>query len=502
MAIEFQGRKLSWFRLCVLLLIIALIAGTGYALWFRAKDSAAAERSDQWFGAYVDSTSTPFYDIGSHVNPGERVVLGFVVADPQNACSPSWGAFYDLDQADQTFDLDRKVARVHEAGGEIVISSGGLLNDELATACQDVAHIAQGYRQVLDRYESRILDLDIEAEDLSNVDGGLRRAAAVASIQEELEVEVWLTLPAATFGLAEEGVAELNRMLDAGVDLAGVNLMTMNFGQTRVPGQSMAQAAIQAAESAHRQLATAYSHHGQQLGEQSLWRKIGLTPMIGQNDLLGEVFGLQDAEELNEFAQQRGVGRISMWSANRDLFCGENFPDPQRVSNNCSGVQQDAGQFAALLSADLGNAEAVKDTVPTPTAVQSAPVETMIADDPETSPYPIWNELAAYLDGDRVVWRQNVYESQWWNQDSIPDLPPTNGQPSPWQLVGPVLPGDKPDSVLKAPEGIYPRWNPEETYTKVTESGSRGGYCKPGGGIPPNRHKPPYWARPQLRGRC
>ncbi|WP_431711814.1 chitinase [Glutamicibacter uratoxydans] len=466
MAIEFQGRRLSWLRLSVLLIIISLLIAVGYGLWFRAKDSQAANQSEQWFGAYVDASSTPFYDIGSNISRGERVVLGFMVAHPEAGCTPSWGGYYTMDEANETFDLERKVARVHDAGGQVVVSSGGLLNDELATACEDVTQIAQGYRQVLERYDSRILDLDIEADDLTNLDGGLRRAEAVALLQEQTPVEVWLTLPAATFGMAPEGLAEVERVLAAGVELAGVNLMTMNFGETRDARQSMGQASIEAAESAHRQLDAIYAKHSQQLGEQSLWRKIGVTPMIGQNDLLGEVFDLQDAEQLNAFVQEKGLGRISFWSANRDQSCGENFPDLTRVSNNCSGVQQAPGEFAQRLAVLEGHTPSPAPS-PTPSAaVQSAPVETEIADDPATSPYPIWSDLAAYVEGDRIVWRKNVYEAKWWNQNNAPDAPATNGQPSPWQLVGPVLPGDKPLTVLKAPEGIYPQWDPEETYTE------------------------------------
>lgn len=466
MALQFQGRRLSPVRLLIVLAVIAALVAGGLSLWLRAKDSAAAERSDQWYGSYVDATSTPFYDIGTGTSAGERVVLGFAVADPDAACLPSWGGYYSMDEADQTFDLDRRVARVNELGGQIVISTGGLLNDELATACEDEQQVMRGYQQLLERYDSTILDLDIEADDLTNVTGGERRARAVAQLQQQMDVEVWLTLPAATFGLAPEGLAEVKRMLAADVQLTGVNLMTMNFGETRTAGDTMAQASIQAATSAHRQLGEAYKEHGQQLGEQSLWRKIGLTPMIGQNDLLGEVFGLQDARDLNSFALEKGVGRISFWSANRDMACGENFPDLTRVSNNCSGVQQENGEFASLLSHEMGTAKRLEPTGQETSAAAPAPVETAITDDPESSPYPIWNSENAYVQGDRTVWRKNVYEAKWWNQDTAPDAPAVDGQPNPWLLVGPVLPGDTPAPVVTAPAGLYPEWSPKSVYTK------------------------------------
>jgi hypothetical protein len=45
---------------------------------------------------------------------------------------------------------------------------------------------------------------------------------------------------------------------------------------------------------------------------------IGLTPMIGMNDDTNEIFDLKAAQQVVAFAKQYGLGRISMWSLNRD----------------------------------------------------------------------------------------------------------------------------------------------------------------------------------------
>ena len=52
---------------------------------------------------------------------------------------------------------------------------------------------------------------------------------------------------------------------------------------------------------------------------------MGATPMIGQNDTPDEVFTLADATALNQFALSHKLGRMSMWSANRDIVCGTNY---------------------------------------------------------------------------------------------------------------------------------------------------------------------------------
>lgn len=463
-----DGRRLSWVRVFVVALVVAGLAGTGTYLWNTTRDAAVAEESGRWYGSYVDATSTPFYPIAQNIAPGERIVLGFAVADPKDSCANSWGGYYTMDSANETFDLDRKVARVREQGGEIVISTGGLNNDELSTACADEDKIIAGYESFLQRYGSTTLDLDVEGNDLEDSAASLRRASAVTALQHRAReagkpLEVWVTLPVDTRGLTESGLGEVTRLLEGGVDLAGVNLMTMNFGQSRAAGQSMAAASEQGARSAHAQLKALFDQRGQPVGDQTLWAKIGLTPMIGQNDLLGEVFTLEDAGALKDFAIAHGIGRISMWSANRDLDCGPNFPDLQRVSNNCSGTAQDDGDFARLLAEDLSSVVAPAKENPAPI---EAPVETAIVDDPAKSPYPVWNPEAAYPKSERIVWRGNVYEAKWWTQGEAPDLPSSDARATAWMLIGPVLPGDKPEAPVKVPAGTYPEWSAGTVYEK------------------------------------
>ena len=78
----------------------------------------------------------------------------------------------------------------------------------------------------------------------------------------------------------------------------------------------MGQYAMQAAQGLFGQLQGLY---GKKLTSQQIWRMEGNTPMIGLNDVTSEVFSLQDAQELAAFAQQVGIGRISMWSFSRDV---------------------------------------------------------------------------------------------------------------------------------------------------------------------------------------
>ena len=467
MSKRFPGRRLSALRLTGVFVVIAGLLFSGFQGWRWFQDSTA-ERPAAWMAGYVDVTATPSFTFENPAGPsGAHVVLSFVVASSDDACMPSWGTYYSLDEADVALDLDRRVTRRVQQGGDVIVSFGGLLNNELATGCTDAADLRRGYESVIDRYKLNTIDLDIEGDNLTDTAAGERRALAIAAIQEqrsstEAPLAVWLTLPVLPTGLSEGGTTAVAQMLAAGVDLAGVNVMTMDYGASR-DGLSMVEATEGALTGTHRQLKTLYGRQGIELGTKELWNKVGMTPMIGQNDVAGEILTLEDARALNTFALENGVGRMSMWSLNRDQTCGSNYPDVTRVSDSCSGVAQGDVKFADLLGASFtGTPEASAAVLTTAGPTASA---ADLVDDPATSPYPVWSELVAYAQNTKVVWHREVYVAKYWTQGDLPDNPVLQATETPWTLIGPVLPGETPVPVATLPPGSYPEWDGASVFT-------------------------------------
>ena len=312
-----------------------------------------------WAGPYVNVTAYPYFDVGTAAAGQSHTVLGFVVADPEEPCTPSWGGYYGLEEAGTTLRMDEQIAALREAGGDVVVSFGGAARDEPATACADPDALLEAYRQVLDRYDVAVADFDVELDDLEDPAANRRRAEAVARLQEERStddpLEVWVTLPVSPAGLSEDGENLVARMLAAGVDLAGVNVMTMNYGGSRPSGQSVVDASAEAARAAHAQVRELWAGAGRELSEEEAWSRIGLTPMIGVNDVPGEVLDLAAAAELNAFAREQGVGRISFWSLNRDRSCTAEHGDPDEANDFCSGLEQEAGAFTRVLGRGFGD---------------------------------------------------------------------------------------------------------------------------------------------------
>lgn len=457
-----RTRRLSKRRVTIAVLAVgAIVAGGVYAGASAASNISTATTSP-WFGGYVDVTNTPTFAFEAATNDSARnVVLSFIVADPAEPCDPSWGAAYSLDEAAAQLDLDRRIVRLERAGGEAIVSFGGQANDELAVACTDQADLVAAYSRVIDRYKLTTIDLDLEGGALSVV-ANERRAAAIATLQERSvkDLAVWLTLPVTPNGLAEEGTDAVAAFLAAGVDLAGINVMTMDFGASKPAEDSMLEATTDALTATHRQLGILYDNAGIELTDATLWSKVGATPMIGQNDVADEVFGLGDATGLNAWAAEKDLGRISMWSLNRDATCGTSFADTTRVSNVCSGVDQGETTFAETLGAGMtGSPGENADVVTTPEAIPADE-----PDDPASSPYPIWDENTTYLVGSKVTWHHNVYEAKWWTRGDLPDDAVLDEFETPWTLIGPVLPGETPAPVPTLPPGLLPEWSGTEVY--------------------------------------
>jgi chitinase len=418
---------------------------------------------------YVDATLTPLFPFEDQAAlPAQTVVLGFVVADPTSPCSPSWGGYHTLDDARTALDIDRRIARFRQRGGDVLVSFGGAANTELAVGCSDQTSLEGAYRSVIDRYRPATIDLDLEGTALADGDALARRARALKAIQRQRKTSgtplgIWLTLPVSPSGLSPEAVHAVDVMLYEGVDLAGVNLMTMNYGTSRDSSQSLLEASEAALDATHRQVADLWRRAGVELQGDQVWARIGATPMIGQNDAAGDHFSLADARALESFAAGNHLGRLSMWSLNRDKACGGNI-DPQHVSDYCSGVDQKALDFNAVFAKLPGRPVGTATASPAPQAVRRSPSS---FDDPATSPYPIWREDKSYQKGDEVVWRRNVYEAKWWSQGDQPDAPVAQAWDTPWRLVGPVLPGDRPKAEPPAlPAGTYPDWSDTQAYEK------------------------------------
>ena len=463
---ETNGRteRLSFTRLLIAL-VVAAAAVVAVVLVVQRQSDPVTTSDRSWSVPYVDVTLTPTYQFQNpDSNPARDIALAFVVGDPDDGCSPSWGGAYSLDEADRTLELSRRITQLRRSGGDIMVSFGGAANTEMAVSCTDVGDLKDAYSSVVVRYDVHAIDLDIEGAALGDTEANTRRGEAIAALQQERidrgePLDVWLTLPVSPSGLTAEGIAAIDATLAAGVDLTGVNVMTMDFGSNESPTEDMLAATEDALNATLTQVTDVYAKNGLTLSGADRWAHIGATPMIGQNDVVGEVFTLDDARGLADFALTKGLGRVSTWSLNRDAPCSASFADVMVLSNTCSSVDQQPLEFASIFTALPGSAQGL----PRAEAVER-PDQIIIADDPISSPYPIWRPDGQYPDGYKVVRRGQVYIAKWWNQGVDPAIVAANPWDTPWTLMGPVDPNDEPFTPPTVAPGTHPEWDPTKLY--------------------------------------
>lgn len=222
------------------------------------------------------------------------------------------------------------LVKLRRNGIDYVISTGGA--DGIFTCSSE-----RGMERFIARYNSRHLlgfDFDIEAGQSETVIANLVRQIHGAQ-QRHPHLRMSFTL--ATQSATEPGQPALNAhgaMVMKAIDQVGlknyfVNLMVMNFGEAQpencvVRGNrcAMAASAIAVAQNFAKEYRVPL-------------QRIELTPMIGVNDLVDNVFTLGDAHTLASYVHANDLGGLHFWSLNRDGIC---LAGSKMVSPSCHGL--------------------------------------------------------------------------------------------------------------------------------------------------------------------
>jgi chitinase len=467
--LEPPSPQISPIRVALLFVVLAALAFGAWRL-LNVGTSAADARSDAApvYEPYVDVTQTPIYPFQlPSANPVAGVYLAFVVSDPSQPCAPSWGAYYTLGQAERSLDLAARAAQLRKQGGSVMIAYGGRDNSELAVGCTDPSKLLQAYMAPIERYHASAIDLDLEGQTLADPAADARRAQAIAAVQRRVAARdkplaVWVTLPVSRAGLTPEGIAAARSLLAAHVELAGVNAMAMDFGPDEGAERDMVGTIEHALYATHAQVQSLWRKAGLPSGAAAAWGHVGVTVMLGVNDVAGQRFTTDDAGKLATFVSDHGIPRVSAWSLNRDSECGGAFPQTGVSSNTCSGVLQTSLQFTRI----LGSLKGTKTARPQDEASAAATrqPEPAASDDPADSPYPIWRSTAAYGSGYKVVWEGEIYEASWWTQGTPPGSAAADSPDGPWQLIGPVPPGSHAPKLVLPSSGTPPVWSASAVY--------------------------------------
>jgi len=256
--------------------------------------------------------------------------LAFIISDPEGF--PAWDGSRELRVGADYYSDQIKAMRAK--GGDILISFGGEAGTELAINTPDLAKLQEKYQSVIDQYRLTWLDFDIEGKALSDTQANQRRNLALYDIQSKSPgLKISFTLPVNPTGMEQESIALLKDARNRGLKIESVNIRTMDYGPRFSKGRKMGDLAIAAANASHQQTMAI---------DPAI--KLGLTPMIGRNDEKTEVFTLEDAKAVMDFARKTDwVRSIGFWSSNRDKAKGA-----RKGGNHNSGIEQQGWEFTNI----------------------------------------------------------------------------------------------------------------------------------------------------------
>lgn len=283
----------------------------------------------QFYAPYVDVMAWPTPSITATAQQTGQLFysLAFIVAGASNL--PAWGGITSLAS---NFYAD-EIANIRAMGGDVILSFGGANGTELAGAITSVTQLTAAYQSVIDQYQLKWIDFDIEGAFTADTASINRRSQAIAALkQNNPGLIVSLTLPVLETGLTD-GVNVLNSVVKYNAPIDVINVMAMDMGPAY---PSMYIPTIDSMQATLQQAITA--------GMTGV--KISGCPMIGVNDNAQEVFTLADAPLLVSFCQQNAswVRGITGWSLNRDNGSGGALT---YASSTCSSLVQSTYEFLA-----------------------------------------------------------------------------------------------------------------------------------------------------------
>ncbi|MEV5957119.1 carbohydrate binding domain-containing protein [Streptomyces sp. NPDC051987] len=302
------------------------LAATGVTVALAPAGNAAAS-SVYSVAPYVDMSNSQEGLLDTAVT-GHRLkayTAAFVLGE---GCTQIWGDTLPIGNDSYT---DPEIARAKAEGASVIVSSGGASGEPLAWTCSTQSSIDAGYQAIIDDYGVTQLDFDVEGAAVADTAAAARQMQAMKDLKAaNPNLRFSMTLPVLTSGLTNDGVNILKAAKNAGIRIDVVNIMTMDYYAGT--GTEMGQAALAAARATLGQMQSVDSGYG--------YADLGITPMIGKNDD-GSTFTLADAQTVESFAAQNGVGRLAFWSANRDQPCGGSA----NSLSTCSEISQNPLAF-------------------------------------------------------------------------------------------------------------------------------------------------------------
>jgi predicted secreted protein len=258
--------------------------------------------------------------------------LAFMLSD--GGCNPAWDGSRPLTGGDD----QSKINAIRGAGGDVVVSFGGFSGNKLGEHCSSASALAGAYQKVINAYNLKAIDIDIEASEAGTASVRQRVIDALKIIKNNNPgIKEYVTFGTTPTGPDSDGNDLVSKGAAAGLAVDGWTIMPFDFG-----GHSgtMGNVTKTAAEGLKAKVKSAYGY-----SDAVAYAHIGISSMNGKTDESDETVTIADFQTILAYAQQHHIARLTFWSLNRDRQCGGSTTDP----DSCSGVTQSAYAYTKVL---------------------------------------------------------------------------------------------------------------------------------------------------------
>ena len=255
--------------------------------------------------------------------------LAFILSD--GGCNPAWDGSGSL----QGSAIVNRINAIRNAGGDVVVSFGGAAGKKLGNVCKDATALAGAYQKVIDAYQLRAIDIDLEA---GEVPQGAKVVGALKIVKKKNpSVQTIMTLGVGTDGLPAGREGKLPAQdAAAGSPVDVWTIMPFDFGGKN--DANMGNLSVSVTKKVHAQLKS--THSG--MSDAQIYAKQGISSMNGKTDV-GETVKVADFQTMLNFAKQNHLARFTFWTVNRDRGgCGGS-------SDTCSGISQKPLDFTKVI---------------------------------------------------------------------------------------------------------------------------------------------------------
>ncbi|MEU8081675.1 cellulose binding domain-containing protein [Catellatospora citrea] len=283
--------------------------------------------------------AAPYYYVGWGNPPAPATVMSatgikwftmaFILSG--GGCTPAWDGSRPLTGgADQS-----TINAIRAAGGEIVPSIGGWSGNKLGPNCSSAAALAGAYQQVINAYNLKAIDVDIENTDEFENEVVQDRILGALKIvkQNNPGIKTIITFGTTTTGPSWWGTRLINQAAALGANIDIFTIMPFDFGG----GANMYQNTVNATVGLRNALKTAFGWN-----DATANAHLGISGMNGLSDQQ-ELTSTATWTQIKDWANANAIARLAFWSVNRDRGCAGGG-----VQSACSGIAQPDWEFTRI----------------------------------------------------------------------------------------------------------------------------------------------------------